>query len=112
MSMSFYICAAITTFSALVSLGFSIAAIPNTSGQTRTLAFYASARSLAFAILSAWSFVNGSAIWLEAAAIGMIIVQAIDALIGITIRDIMKTLGPAATSAANLAALVWLAQRA
>jgi hypothetical protein len=38
----------------------------------------------------------------------MIIVQAFDAAIGLTIKDRMKTFGPAGTAVANLAALLWL----
>jgi hypothetical protein len=38
-------------------------------------------------------FLNGSLQWLEAVAIGMIIVQACDAAIGVTIQDRMKTFG-------------------
>ena len=38
----------------------------------------------------------------------MIIVQACDAVIGWTIKDHMKTFGPAGTAVANLAALIWL----
>jgi len=37
----------------------------------------------------------------------MIIVQAIDALIGIKINDKMKTFGPAITAVINLSALIW-----
>jgi hypothetical protein len=38
-------------------------------------------------------FLNGSLQWPEAVAIGMIIVQACDAAIGVTIQDRMKTFG-------------------
>jgi hypothetical protein len=108
MSMPFMVCAAITSASALVSLGFSLAAVPGAKGQTRTLAFYACARSIAFAIIVLAAFVSGSVQGLQAAAIGMIIVQALDAAIGVAIKDAMKTFGPAGTAIANLAALVWL----
>jgi len=112
MSMPFLICAAITAISAIISLGFSIASVPNTTGKTRTLAFYTCARSIAFAIISVCPFVNGSMRWLQAAAAGMILVQAFDAVIGVTIKDTMKTFGPAGTAIANLAALVWLMSKA
>ncbi|MDX6666620.1 MAG: hypothetical protein QOG68_2826, partial [Solirubrobacteraceae bacterium] len=41
-------------------------------------------------------------------ALAMVIVQALDALVGATIHDRMKTLGPASLAAVNLVALVWL----
>jgi hypothetical protein len=108
MSMPFVICAAVTLASAVISLGFSVAAAIHEMGQTRTLAFYACARSIAFALISVCPFANHSTQWLEALASGMIVVQAIDAAIGLTIEDKMKTFGPAGTAIANLAALIWL----
>jgi hypothetical protein len=38
----------------------------------------------------------------------MIIVQACDTVIGLTIKDRMKTFGPAGIALLNLAALIWL----
>jgi hypothetical protein len=38
----------------------------------------------------------------------MVIVQALDAIVGGIVRDRMKTFGPAALGATNLVALVWL----
>ena len=108
MSMPFIFCAAITSISALISLGFSIASVPGATGQTRALAFYTCARSTAFVIISVYTFVGGSVQWLQAAATGMIIVQALDAAIGVAIKDDVKTFGPAGTAIANVAALVWL----
>jgi hypothetical protein len=40
----------------------------------------------------------------------MIIVQAGDAVIGGTIKDPMKTYGPAGTALLNLATVIWLTQ--
>jgi hypothetical protein len=40
----------------------------------------------------------------------MIIVQACDAVIGATIKDRMKTFGPAGTALLNLVAVIWLIQ--
>ncbi len=71
------------------------------------MALYASARSLAFTLISLVPFVTGSTPWLEAVAIGMIIVQFCDAGVGVTIHDRMKTLGPAGTAVVNFAVLVW-----
>jgi len=111
MTTPFLVCAAVTAVSAFVSLGFSIASVPGANGQTRTLALYTCARSTAFAIVSLVPFATGWRLWLEAVAVGMIILQALDAGVGVTMRDRMKTLGPAAIAVTNLAALVWLISR-
>src|ERR1700685_2928356 len=96
MTTPFLVCATVTALSAFVSLGFSIASVPATDGQTRTLALYTCARSIALAIISVVPFATGWRLWLEALAAGMIILQALDAGVGVTIRDRMKTFGPAA----------------
>jgi hypothetical protein len=44
-------------------------------------------------------------------ALAMVIVQAVDAIIGVRIHDRLKTIGPAATSLANAVALIWLLQQ-
>lgn len=108
MTTPFLVCAVMTAISTFVSLGFSLAAVPGAAGQTRTLAFYTCSRSIAFAILSLVSFANVRVSWLEAVAAGMIIVQVGDAVIGVTIRNAIKTFGPAVTAIVNLAALIWL----
>lgn len=107
----FYVCAFITAISALVSLGFSVASVLKSSGETRTSGLYTCARSFAFVVISIVPFVTGSRTWLSAVATGIILLQAADALVGITIRDTIKTFGPAGTAIANLAALVWLLNR-
>lgn len=108
MTPAFVACASVTTISAVISLGFSVAAVSLASGQTRTIALYASARSLAFTLISLVPFVTGSTPWLEAVAVGIIIVQFCDAGVGVTIHDRIKTLGPAGTAVANLAVLGWV----
>lgn len=110
MTVPFIICAAVTAVSAIISLGYSIAAASQTASQARTMALYACARSLALALVSLLPFLNGSPGWLEAVACAMIIVQASDAVIGILIKDRMKTFGPAGTAIANVAALIWFLQ--
>jgi acyl-coenzyme A synthetase/AMP-(fatty) acid ligase len=107
MTTPFLACAAITVISSVVSLGFSLAAIRGVIGDARTLALYATVRSVALLLISiVAAFIHPQ--WLVAAAMAMIIVQAGDAWVGTTIRDAMKTYGPAATASANLLALVWL----
>ena len=46
--------------------------------------------------------------WLSAIAVIMIVVQVLDAAIGIKLRDSLKTYGPAITAIFNLGALIWL----
>jgi hypothetical protein len=108
MNMPFILCAVITAVSAVISLGFSIAATFDTANEVRTMALYACARSLALALASAVPFFTGSTSWLQAIACCMIIVQVCDAGIGAAIKDRMKTFGPAGTALLNLAALIWL----
>jgi phosphoglycerol transferase MdoB-like AlkP superfamily enzyme len=111
MTAPFLLCATITAVNAFVSVGFSIASVPNAEGQTRTLALYTCARSTAFAIISVVPFATAWSLWLKAVAAGMIILQVLDAGVGVTIGDRMKTFGPAAIAVTNLAALVWLISR-
>ena len=74
-------------------------------GPGRTNALYAFSRSLALAVAVVVLFAR-SEDWLKAVAVAMTIVQAGDAVIGVQIRDRLKTVGPALTAAGNLAALV------
>jgi hypothetical protein len=110
MTLPFVFCASITAISAITSLGFSIAAVLGATGTARTMALYACARSTALAIASAVPFWTGSTGWLQAVAWSMIIVQTCDAAIGRTIKDPMKTFGPAGTALLNLVAVIWLIQ--
>jgi hypothetical protein len=110
MTVPFILCALITAISAIISLGFSIAAAIAATDTARTMALYACARSTALVIASAVPFLTGSTEWLQAIAWSMIIVQASDAVIGTTIKDRMKTFGPAGTALLNLVAVIWLTQ--
>ena len=108
MNISFIVCALITAVSAVISLGFSIAATFTPANEVRNVALYTCARSVALALASAVPFFTGSTSWLEAIACCMIIVQVCDPGIGVVIKDRMKTFGPAGTALLNLAALIWL----
>lgn len=108
MTVPFIVCASVTAISAIISLGYAVGSTLQTVGQARSLALYACARSIALALVSVTTILNGLTGWLQAIASAMIIVQACDAVIGVVIKDRMKTFGPAATAVANLAALVWL----
>src|ERR1700682_5073524 len=110
MTVPFIFCASITAISAIISFGFSIAAALRATGNARTMALYACARSVALVIASAVPFLTGSTGWLQAIAWSMIIVQACDAMIGTTIKDRMKIFGPAGPALLNLVACMCLFQ--
>src|SRR5258705_8949799 len=98
MNVPFLVCAFITTVSAVISLGFSIASAFNTANEVRNTALYTCARSVALVIVSGVPFLTGSTQWLLAIACSMIIVQICDAAIGVVIKDRMKAFGPAGTA--------------
>jgi hypothetical protein len=86
MNISFLFCALITAVSAVISFGFSVAAVFNTANEARNIALYTCARSVALVIVSAVPFLTGSTPWLEAIACSIIIVQICDADIGVVIN--------------------------
>ncbi len=100
--------AVMTILSAFVSAGFSLHAVVSTTGQSKTNALYAAARSLAIAATSIVPLLNHSQSWLLAIAVVMTIVQAIDAGIGALNREPVKTYGPAAFFVLNALAIIWL----
>jgi hypothetical protein len=104
---AFWVCAGVTAASALVSLGYSIAAVVSALDQARVNARYALSRSVALAAVVLVPFFSQTRSSLLTIALAMVIVQALDALVGATIHDRMKTLGPASLGAVNLVALVW-----
>lgn len=106
---AFWVCAAVTVASAFVSLGFAAAATVSAGGdEARLNARYALSRSVALAVASLVPVVSRSHSSLVVIALGMVVVQALDAAVGTTIHDPMKTFGPAALALANLLAFVWL----
>jgi prepilin signal peptidase PulO-like enzyme (type II secretory pathway) len=101
------VCAGVTAASAFVSLGFSVAAVLSALHEARTLAMYAISRSVALAVVSVVPLISQTRSSLLTIALAMVIVQALDAVVGGTISNRMKTLGPASLGALNLLALVW-----
>ena len=104
-----WICAGVTAASALVSLGFSTAAVLSVRHQARTNAnaMYVLSRSVALAAVSLVPLISQTRSSLLTIALAMVIVQALDAVVGGIVRDRMKTFGPASLGAVNLVALVW-----
>lgn len=111
MNVPFVLCAGVTLLSSLTSFGFSVAAVLGRSGETRGLALYTLVRSVALVTVSFLPLVPKCHEWIVPIAIGMIVVQSGDAVVGMIIKDRMKTFGPAGTAVVNLAALVWLLAR-
>ena len=68
---------------------------------------YVLSRSVALAAVSLVPLISQTRSSLLTIALAMVIVQAIDAIVGGIVRDRMKTSGPASLGALNLAALVW-----
>ena len=104
---AFWICAGVTAASAFVSLGFSVAAVLSVLNDARTLAMYALSRSMALVAVSVVPLISQTRSSLLTIALAIVVVQALDAVVGGTIRNRMKTLGPASLGALNLVALVW-----
>ena len=111
MSTAFWVCSSITAISALVGLGYSIATVGWSPTPQQVPAMYAFARSLALAAGAVAALLMQSVAFAEAIAFAMIIVQAGDAIIGVRLRERLRTFGPAATSLANAVALVWLVRQ-
>jgi hypothetical protein len=68
---------------------------------------YALSRSVALAAVSLVPLISQTRSSLLTIALAMVIVQALDAVVGGIVRDRMKTVGPASLDALNLVALVW-----
>lgn len=108
MSVAFWFCAALSLVSASVSFGYAAAGARVAVDAARPPALYALARSTALVAVAIIAIFSGATPFVAAVAVAMIFVQTLDALIGASIRDRIKTVGPALTAAANAAALVWL----
>jgi hypothetical protein len=108
MISAFWICSIITVISAFISLGFSIAALRSSNASTRINAMYVTSRSTAIAVACVIAMISLSSPWIVAIAFVMVIVQFIDAGIGIVSHDSMKTFGPLSLAVLNLAALIFL----
>jgi hypothetical protein len=110
MTVRFWLCAAITAISALVSAGFSIAGLIGSTGGDR-FAQYAASRSVALLIAILFCTALRSRNGIAALALVMSLVQGFDGLIGALAHDPAKTYGPFVFALANAAALVWLTAR-
>jgi hypothetical protein len=108
MTLAFWVCSSITVISAAVSFGYAVAGLRGATGVAITPSMYALARSIALLVVAVIAPLTGSVAFVAASAIAMIVVQGVDAVIGVRLRDRVKTFGPAATALAGLASLVWV----
>ena len=89
----FWRCAVVTAISALVSAGFSLAAVFARTPYDTT-ALYAASRSVALPIAVAVAIFRRSPIGIASLALVMCLVQFFDGFIGIYAHDASKTYGP------------------
>jgi hypothetical protein len=106
----FWIGFVLTAASALTSLVFAVIAVLG-EGAGDPYALYALSRSvaLAVAVLAVGRLRSRPALILLALA--MSLVQGFDALIGVTLGDLLKTIGPAVLAVATSATAIALARR-
>lgn len=92
--MTYYFAACITILSALLGLIFSIRAAGEGKGNERANALYMFARSLGLLCLAAAPFVIESLSLLALVTGIMLLVQAVDGIVGIYTKNILRTVGP------------------
>jgi len=92
--MSYYLTACITSLSAFLGLAFSIYAIKNSENKEKTNALYMFARCVAIVFISIIPFFQRSDVLLLIITSLMLIIQVIDCIVGIYIKNRMRTVGP------------------
>lgn len=92
--MGYYITAFTTALSAFLGLCFSIHAVIRGKNQEKTNALYMFARSVALVGISILPFIYQSERLLLIATGAMLIIQMIDGIAGIYIKNRMRTIGP------------------
>jgi hypothetical protein len=103
----YWICFAISCLSALISLGYSMAALRG-RGRSDVYRQYAGSRSVAVAgAVVAAAFVRSRDLMLVL-AFATALMQGLDALVGLDTGERAKVLGPAAVSVLTLVAAVLL----
>ena len=108
MTVAMWTCSLLTIVSACVSLGYATAGLRASTGEQRLPSSYALARSRTLVVVALAAPFTGDPGFIAAAAVSLIVVQALDAVIGVRTWDLVKTIGPAITAVANAAALVWM----
>jgi len=90
---AFWICAAITAISAIVSASFAVSGLVG-SGIHDTFALYAASRSLAIPLVVLIFLGFRSRVGIAAMGLTMSLIQSFDAVIGVLSHDASKTYGP------------------
>ncbi|UGS28675.1 hypothetical protein K8F61_09405 [Microbacterium resistens] len=106
MAVVMWACSVLTIVSAGVRLGYAVAGLRAAHGAERLPSSYALARSAALMVVALSAPVTSNLGFIAAAAVAMICVQSLDAVIGVRSGDRLKTIGPAFTAVANVAALI------
>lgn len=107
MTAAYLVLAIITVISAIPSLYFSAVEVRNPQREAREIAWYTTARSTALLVLAIVPLFGRFDGWLLAIAIAMIIVQAVDGVIGLTRGKPLHVIGPFVTVVVHLAVLIW-----
>ena len=104
---AFWICAAITAISAIVSASFAVAGLLGT-GIHDSFALYAASRSLAIPLVVLIFLGFRSRGGIAAMALTMSLVQLFDWVIGVILHDASKTYGPLLLALIGLVSFVFL----
>jgi hypothetical protein len=104
---AFWICAAITAISAIVSASFSVAGLIG-AGIHNSFALYAASRSIAIPLAVLIFLVLRSRGGIAAMALTMSLVQLFDAVIGVLSHDASKTYGPLFLALIGFASVAFL----
>lgn len=104
---AFWICAAITAISAIVSASFAVAGLLGT-GIHDSFALYAASRSLAIPLVVLIFLGFRSRGGIAAMALTMSLVQLFDWVIGVILHDASKTYGPLFLALIGLVSFVFL----
>ncbi len=107
MTERFWFCAVITFLSAGVSLSFSLAGLLG-SGSGDSFARYAASRSVALWLTILIAMFVRSRPGIAFLGISMVVVQALDGVIGALTHDPSKTYGPFGFALLNALAVGWL----
>lgn len=92
--MGYYTTAIITLLSAVFGLVFAILAVRKGKAEERTNALYMMARSLALVTISVIPIYSKNEFILVTITAAMLIVQIIDGIAGVYIKERMRTAGP------------------
>jgi hypothetical protein len=104
---AFWMCAAITAISAVVSASFSVAGLLG-PGIHDTFAMYATSRSITIPLVVLVFLAFRSRGGIAAMALTMSLVQLFDAVIGVILHDASKTYGPLFLALIGLVSVAFL----